>query len=226
MPGSHIAQTSFFPLGAAAVCSLLLLGWLAPALPGCAAVDPGAGFGNAADGGMAADGAGPPDGGGGGAGGGEDGEDGEDGGGTGARDDAGGLRPADGGCPGAEPACALATGVCLGARRTCRAGVWQPCTIADYTAHHPAYSEQETAALCDELDNDCDGRTDEACSCRPGEVRACGTDEGECQAGSERCAGGRWGGACEGAVNPAAEGCNGLDDDCDGQTDEGCACRD
>ena len=72
------------------------------------------------------------------------------------------------------------------------------------------------------LDEDCDGQVDEDCGCTPGETSACGTsDRGECQLGSRTCADGGTFGECLGAIEPSAESCNGLDDDCDGETDEG-----
>ena len=69
------------------------------------------------------------------------------------------------------------------------------------------------------LDEDCDGAVDEDCPCSPvGSTRVCGEDRGECAFGSQACEDGGWG-ACEGAVGPSAETCNGLDDDCDGAID-------
>jgi hypothetical protein len=74
--------------------------------------------------------------------------------------------------------------------------------------------------VCDGVrDDDCDMAVDEGCDCTTGSTRACGSDVGECVAGTQSCIAGTWGG-CD-AVGPAAEACNGLDDDCDGETDEG-----
>ena len=66
---------------------------------------------------------------------------------------------------------------------------------------------------CDGLDDDCDGSVDE------GVMRLCGSDEGRCVAGVERCVEGAFA-ACEGRVDPIAETCNGVDDDCDATIDE------
>jgi hypothetical protein len=68
---------------------------------------------------------------------------------------------------------------------------------------------------CNQVDDDCDGATDEGCDCTDGEERSCGTDVGTCELGQQTCAGGVWG-DCLGGVGPKTEECNGLDDDCDG----------
>src|SRR5262249_14516325 len=77
---------------------------------------------------------------------------------------------------------------------------------------------------------DGNGLVDEGCSCEPLSVRACypgppGTDGvGICHAGTQACSDAgefsSWG-ACDGWVGPTREIIeNGLDDDCDGVTDE------
>ena len=90
-----------------------------------------------------------------------------------------------------------------------------------------------TAETCgDAVDNDCDASTDETCACPPSSVAACyegpaGTQGvGVCVAGGMTCApDGSGYGACVGAVYPSPEVCgDGLDNDCDGASEEGCVC--
>lgn len=50
--------------------------------------------------------------------------------------------------------------------------------------------------------------------------RACGSDVGACHPGTRSCSGGVLG-PCLGALGPAPEQCNGIDDDCDGDIDNG-----
>jgi hypothetical protein len=82
------------------------------------------------------------------------------------------------------------------------------------------------------LDDNCDGRVDETCTCTPGEVRSCflgppgKRNVGACRDGKQTCMGaeiGSWG-PCSGSIAPGGEGCNGLDDDCNGCADDGLCC--
>jgi hypothetical protein len=71
--------------------------------------------------------------------------------------------------------------------------------------------------LCNDVDDDCNGTKDDidpVASCMTGQ-------EGLCGAGTESCEGGRT--RCASMNEPEAEACNGEDDDCDGQADEGTA---
>jgi len=56
--------------------------------------------------------------------------------------------------------------------------------------------------------------------CTNGANRPCSSDVGACRIGVEVCEGGQWG-SCIGAVFPTEEIFDGVDNDCDGTTDEG-----
>ena len=69
-------------------------------------------------------------------------------------------------------------------------------------------------------DDDCDGKTDEGCTCTKGQTRKCGSAIGICQQGTQKCKNGKWG-PCNGETKPKeGELCNDKDDDCDGLVDE------
>ncbi len=101
-------------------------------------------------------------------------------------------------------------GPCRRGTRTCEEGSFAACLGS--TGPGP-----ET---CNNVDDDCDGTTDE------GLTRSCYTpapatrDVGLCRSGTQTCAASDWG-VCRGQRGPVDEVCDGDDNDCDGDTDEG-----
>ncbi len=108
------------------------------------------------------------------------------------------------------PAGTEGVGLCQTGTQTCVDGAWEG-------ACHGEVLPQ--AEACDAQDNDCNGLVDEQLvrTCYSGPSGTQGV--GLCTAGVATCSSGTWG-ACAGEVTPAAETCDGADNDCDGQLDE------
>jgi len=106
-------------------------------------------------------------------------------------------------------ACGTDTGECRMGTRTCADGLWGPC----------ANEIVAVAELCDGRDNDCDGAADEDF---PDLRQPCQAGTGVCvRPGVWICSEDRTGLRCSATPGTATdERCNGLDDDCDGLTDE------
>jgi hypothetical protein len=125
-------------------------------------------------------------------------------------------------CPaGATRACYTGLlGACEAGSQTCSADGrnWSPC----------ATTYVRVSETCNGVDDDCDGEADEeVCTCVSGATRSCDTGrEGICSNGSQTCsADGRSWSPCLPVLSPIREDCtNGLDEDCDGLVNNGCAC--
>ncbi|MBM4394253.1 MAG: lamin tail domain-containing protein [Deltaproteobacteria bacterium] len=118
--------------------------------------------------------------------------------------------------PAGAPSC-LSLGVCAGVEPACGGA-------AGFSCPYPKVFEPVEQS-CDGLDNDCDGDTDEDL---PPPPEPC-LGKGVCQGTVPECSGaGGWVCPYPPAWHPE-ETCDGLDDDCDGETDEafqvGAACE-
>jgi hypothetical protein len=104
--------------------------------------------------------------------------------------------------------CGTNVGDCERGSETCEKGQWMGCS-----------GIEPEAEACDGRDNDCDGDVDEGCECPGASARTCGINLGRCTRGRQLCVDGFWY-YCDG-VGPESETCNGEDDDCDGDVDDG-----
>ncbi|MBM4396630.1 MAG: hypothetical protein FJ087_13200 [Deltaproteobacteria bacterium] len=104
--------------------------------------------------------------------------------------------------PNQTQVCGKDEGECYPGTQSCVDGKWGPCGGASFV--------DEKTEVCNDKDDDCDGKTDEDLT------RDCETT---CGKGKETCTDGKWEG-CTAKV-PSAETCNGEDDDCNGKVDDG-----
>jgi len=113
-------------------------------------------------------------------------------------------------CPGYGQACSTGVGGCQAKGTTYCEGANILCT---------AMPGQPQAEICDGVDNDCNGQTDEG---NPQAGAPCMTGlPGACSMGTSDCPGGIL--TCIPTVTPGSipETCNGEDDNCDGKVDDG-----
>lgn len=143
--------------------------------------------------------------------------------------------------PGVEETCDGVDNNCNGVtdeQCPCTAGDTRPCGTDEGTCEQGVQTgsggqwailcdgETGTSAdICDELDNDCDGEVDELIA---NKGDACTVGQGECEAaGAYVCTQFGSGTECDAVAGTPArnETCgDGLDNDCNGQVDDGCPC--
>ncbi len=131
-------------------------------------------------------------------------------------------------CYAGDPSLAGVGQCALGAMRcngTGEFGTWGPCER----------SGRPSGDACDGVDNDCNGTVDDQCLCTLGARQGCYTGPsttrgvGACRDGTSVCSpwavgyGSIWS-ACAGEVRPSRDVCDGVDNDCNGTVDDGCAC--
>ncbi|MCA9527197.1 MAG: hypothetical protein KC549_12985, partial [Myxococcales bacterium] len=106
-----------------------------------------------------------------------------------------------------------------GATRECRSECGQGTERCSGATWRDCDAREPADEVCDGQDNDCDGLTDEDF---PALGAACEDGDGPCQvAGTRVCAPDGVGTVCDAVAGAGdAETCNGVYDDCDGQTDE------
>lgn len=119
--------------------------------------------------------------------------------------------------------CGTDVGTCDLGVLACKAGQWDDEETQCQGGIGPS------PEVCDAAreDEDCDGMRNEGCDCVEGETTSCGNETAPCKPGVITCSDGAWPtqpSACRGAVGPSTESCDGVDNDCNGVTDDRAAC--
>lgn len=108
-------------------------------------------------------------------------------------------------CTNGEQGPCMPTGACAPGMRTCKSGKWGQCS---------------GAVVCTS-DKIC--QQGQCVDCMNGATRKCGKDLPlPCHQGTQTCRNGQWDTQCVDEKGPSKDVCNGMDDDCDGRTDNGC----
>jgi hypothetical protein len=110
-------------------------------------------------------------------------------------------------------------GNCKLGKQTCQDGAWGDCEGA-------VLSSGMVNDSCEPGDDaNCNGVENEGCTCVNGDQQPCGSDTGNCEAGSRTCEDGNWGACTGGVVASEHDSCTpGDDSSCNGIQNEGCAC--
>ncbi len=101
--------------------------------------------------------------------------------------------------------------------------VEQPAPAKTTTYYSTSTAEMPGNPISPTSENQEIGFPDIESVCRNGENRPCSSEVGACRIGVQICEQGVWG-ECIGAVFPTEEICDGVDNNCNGQVDEGDIC--